>query len=542
MPQDTNQHLRIVVPTTSWSGQFGPPSQGAETAPVQSQACAANPSSGTPLHAHLPVPQASAEGLTARFPWMMKIPFIALCILLLSLLLISAAFAAPTAICPTTSSALEFAMTTDSLPVLKLSFIDTQAQQSILADRHVEENDKEEETVKVEVSELPPAAGVTSVKEPPPEEAQATPHQRTLDEASSRANFVAAAEAAGLLGVIVFGPWGVSGVRNYLRKHAEERLGAQAVTDKAGDSAEPTDGSNLAIDAPTVTVLPLADLAYIAPADLLTALKRAHPDRITPIAGNLHALTCVAGARDHNEDYACSFSLPQGADVAPLQCVLVADGCGGHKGGRDASYLAVRHAAESLLANTGLAPVAQLTKAFTSASDALRRIGTEFWGPRDLRTTLIILLATKEHYHLGWIGDGGAVVHRANGDWDVMLTPHKGEAQNLLLASLGPTQDGEPTFVCVSRQPGDRLFMGSDGVFDVIEEPTQFWAWFESTVAEGHAPQTQMDALMEAAGKDKHFDDNLTVAYLHTPNLAPLALRYLDGRKTQPQTSRPAFI
>lgn len=532
MPQDANQHLRIVVPTTSWSGQFEPPSQGVATAPAQSHACAANPSSGMSLHTHLPVSQALAEGLTARFPWMMKIPFIAPCILLLSVLLISAAFAAPTAIYPTTSSALEFAMTTDSLPVLKLSFIDPLAQQSILADRHVEESIKEE------VSELPPAAGVTSVKEPPPEEPQATPHQRTLDEASSRANFVAAAEAAGLLGVIVFGPWGVSGVRNYLRKHAEERLGAQAVTHKAGDSAEPTDGSNLAIDAPTVAVLPLADLAYISPADLLTALKRAHPDRITLIPGNLHALSCVAGARDHNEDYACSFSLPQGADVSPLQCVLVADGCGGHKGGRDASYLAVRHAAESLLANTDLAPVAQLTKAFTAASDALRRIGTEFWGPRDLRTTLIILLATKEHYHLGWIGDGGAVVHRANGDWDVMLTPHKGEVQNLLLASLGPTQDGEPTFICVSRQPGDRLFMGSDGVFDVIEEPTQFWAWFESTVAKGHAPQTQMDALMEAAGKDKHFDDNLTVAYLHTPNPEPLALSYLDGRKTP----RPAFI
>lgn len=256
--------------------------------------------------------------------------------------------------------------------------------------------------------------------------------------------------------------------------------------------------------------------AYIEPAAWMSALMRSYPDRLKPILSSNHALTCIAGPRSNNQDYVCSFELKARANEDVCQVMIVADGCGGHFGGSDASCIAVRFASESVIHNIDLlSHDALLTKAFVDASNALQTIGSTYWEINDLRTTLIVVIATSTKYHIGWIGDGGVSLRRGDGQWQELMTPHKGEYQNVLEASLGPTQDGEPSFIQAHREPGDHLYLGSDGIFDVVDH--SFWDWFESSMQMGALPQVPMDQLIELAGKDPHFDDNMSVAFLKTP-------------------------
>jgi len=254
--------------------------------------------------------------------------------------------------------------------------------------------------------------------------------------------------------------------------------------------------------------------AYVAPADLMVAFERQHRGAIRQLSAKTHALTSIAGARHENEDYALAFELVAGPAMI-LECLVCADGCGGHPGGRDASHLAVHHAVEALVRNRSQPPERLLAGAFAAASVGLSRAG-QFWGPNDLRTTLIVLVATPTMYHLAWIGDGGCIVHRADGPWVTLLVPHKGAVQNLLAASLGPKQEGQPSFTSERLLPGDRLYLGSDGVLDMVQ-PAEFFAWFEERSEAGDSMQTCLDALLNLCAGDGRFDDNLTLGVLLTP-------------------------
>jgi len=259
--------------------------------------------------------------------------------------------------------------------------------------------------------------------------------------------------------------------------------------------------------------------AYVEPDAWMTALQKSPLKRVKRIDDKRHALTTITGQRSENQDYVCSFEIFD-VEGAPLyQVMVVADGCGGHLGGKDASCIATRFASESIIQNVDcLSPMALLKNAFGEASNATQKIGTQSWQPHDLRTTLIVTIATPTHYHIGWIGDGGVSVHRHNGIWEDLIQPHKGEIQNLLNASLGPTQDGEPSFTVVPRREGDLFYMGSDGVFDVVDH--SFWAWFEDALPNTDLPQTPLDSLINAASQHPSFDDNMSIAFLKTPMTA----------------------
>ena len=257
-----------------------------------------------------------------------------------------------------------------------------------------------------------------------------------------------------------------------------------------------------------------SDLAYIDQNDWAAALERTFAVNTRP--GPHNALVSLVGSRNANEDYGCSYELKDAQAGSALQCMFVADGCGGHNGGREASCLAVRAASEAVLQEVKANPTQRVQAAFNAASAALIRAGRH-WDANSLRTTLIVVLADESNYYCGWIGDGGIDLHRANGQWEALLIPHKSGAQNLLAASLGPDQVGKPSFATHARQPGDRLYVGSDGVFDVYSDPSAFWgSWFEGA-STARAPQTCLTELLAKCAEHTAFDDNMTVAYLHTP-------------------------
>jgi serine/threonine protein phosphatase PrpC len=279
--------------------------------------------------------------------------------------------------------------------------------------------------------------------------------------------------------------------------------------------------------------------AYIDPHAWMEALACAYGVDTQP--SPCHAVVSIAGARDGNEDYACRFVLRDPQTGSDSHCMVVGDGCGGHAGGRVASCIAVRAASETLASNSGTSSEEAVRLAFRAAIQAMITAGRR-WDPNALRTTLIVVVADPNHYALGWIGDGGIDLHRASGRWERLLKPHKsGEAQNLLAASLGPDLVGEPSFAVHPREPGDRIYVGTDGVCEVYNDPAAYWeAWFEDA-ARNRSPQACLSDLLSKCAEHAAFDDNLTVAYLHTPVKSALGPTNIARTGTLPLAPSPVL-
>jgi hypothetical protein len=89
-----------------------------------------------------------------------------------------------------------------------------------------------------------------------------------------------------------------------------------------------------------------------------------------------------------------------------------------------------------------------------------------------LRTTLIVAIGQEHDVAFSFIGDGGGCVVRTSGAVEHFLTPQKAspDQPNVLAASLGPQMEGEPVVGAIQRNPGDLILVGTDGVFDRVND------------------------------------------------------------------------
>jgi serine/threonine protein phosphatase PrpC len=227
--------------------------------------------------------------------------------------------------------------------------------------------------------------------------------------------------------------------------------------------------------------------------------------------------------RTRNEDHGAVFT------VGSVQVAIVADGMGGLPDGHEASYLVTQAASRHVIAALGKRPGRmsrrRLTKLARSAIQAgqkslervaaLRALDPATGG---LRTTLIVLMSTPKHHVCAYIGDGGGVVLRPDGSAKSFLDPQKvSEHQpNVLAASLGPQMDGSPVTVSFPRRPGDFVLIGSDGVFDRVDD--RFAA---QVLAGAHEEQGDLSAIIgrvlgDLASYEEDgmlvCDDNMTLA------------------------------
>lgn len=205
---------------------------------------------------------------------------------------------------------------------------------------------------------------------------------------------------------------------------------------------------------------------------------------------NFYTVYCVSETgpvRDHNED-AIAFSFANN-DQKNLIAV-VADGMGGHNAGEVASNLACDILLNFCLENWNQhQPEVLLHKAFVNAHQDIVESGKSNAEQEGMGTTATTVIIQEDVCYIGHIGDSRAYILQ-NGNLIQLSKDHtlvnqlyeNGEItekerdnhpmKNVLLQALGTTPTIEPQVSaegCELRN-GNRLFLCSDGVYDVLTE------------------------------------------------------------------------
>jgi protein phosphatase len=256
-------------------------------------------------------------------------------------------------------------------------------------------------------------------------------------------------------------------------------------------------------------------------------------------------LTDVGSVRGQNEDALLVFTgqhdaNDSGQPIPPFGLFMVADGMGGHQKGEIASSLALRISASHLISTVYLpmllgsergADQPSLTDVVREAvSRANRAVARELPGSGSTLTCGLIL---GSRLFIGHVGDSRAYLLRNGASPERLTRDHsfvnrliemgqisKEEAlvhpqRNVLYRAIGQTDGLEVDVTTNALQDGDRLFLCSDGLWNMMEEPL-IWR----ILSEPQDPQEACLRLVEAAN-EAGGNDNVTVVYTYV-NLSDL--------------------
>ncbi len=220
---------------------------------------------------------------------------------------------------------------------------------------------------------------------------------------------------------------------------------------------------------------------------------------------------------------------------------IVADGMGGHRGGREASQMAVHHIAEQYYAASSKVPPDKLRRAFEHANAVIYRRAVEDPELYGMGTTTTALLLRGTYRWIAHVGDSRAYritpegIEQFTQDHSQVeemvrrniLTPEEAAShphRNVLSRALGARADVE---VDVSErgvlQAGDCYLLCSDGLARVPEADIH-----DAVLA--HPPQQACDLLVRLAN-DHGGHDNVTVLVVCVHRLPGRGRRLLHSLK-----------
>ncbi len=239
--------------------------------------------------------------------------------------------------------------------------------------------------------------------------------------------------------------------------------------------------------------------------------------------------TDIGSVRTRNEDSVFVKAPPRAQAESHGTLLIVADGMGGPPAGDMASALAVEKIPDSFydskLDRDG-DPAPLLRRAFNDANSAILKAANSKPGRFGMGTTCTALLLRGEQFWLAHVGDSRAyllreghlqqlsrdhnVLERMRAEGDLLDEDHHPPGSGLLTAALGTDDRPGADF---SQRPralknGDRLLIGSDGLYGAIEEKDM-----KRILGEGspeHVARRLIHAALEAGGRD-----NISVIIAH---------------------------
>lgn len=180
----------------------------------------------------------------------------------------------------------------------------------------------------------------------------------------------------------------------------------------------------------------------------------------------------LTGPRDRNEDF-CGMVTPQGADLDHKGLIAaVADGVGGHQGGREAAEYTVR----GLLSDYYATPDTwSVPHAIDKVVAALNRWVIAEAGRQPqltgMATTLTVLVLRGRRYVCAHVGDSR--LYRLRGETCTRLTSdhvwEHPELRNVLSRAVGLDRHLQLDFVDGEMEEGDCFLLCTDGVWSTLE-------------------------------------------------------------------------
>ncbi|MDQ2733225.1 MAG: protein phosphatase 2C domain-containing protein [Armatimonadota bacterium] len=227
-------------------------------------------------------------------------------------------------------------------------------------------------------------------------------------------------------------------------------------------------------------------------------------------------LSDVGKVRDNQEDSWAVWEAPTGADRRLIgRLLIVADGIGGNRAGEVASALAVKTVQDEYLRSSGLPP-SRLRAAIREANNKILEETEERPECRGMGTTVVAAAILGDQLTVAWVGDSRAYLLRGK-DLLQLTRDHSGAARSGsrggagLSRSLGAAMTVDPDIRQIILQPGDRVMLCSDGLYNLVstDEISRF--------GRGSVERWTHD-LVQAALK-RGAPDNVTVVAAHIERL-----------------------
>ena len=231
------------------------------------------------------------------------------------------------------------------------------------------------------------------------------------------------------------------------------------------------------------------------------------------------------GKRPDNQDYVAICFGPRGPGALQGVVAAVADGVGGHKGGREAAETAVRGFIEGYYAQPEtLGALRAGTRALEAVNGwiaAQSRADPQLEG---MATTFSALMLSRRAGFVLHVGDSR--VYRLDSSGLEQLTKDhnvgRGDFPNALRRAIG-FEDALPfDHASIGLKPHDRFLLSSDGVHGVLREVE-----LRALLAERRSPQETADAIVTAA-LEAGGSDNSTALVLDVVDLPPSDQRSLS--------------
>ena len=236
-------------------------------------------------------------------------------------------------------------------------------------------------------------------------------------------------------------------------------------------------------------------------------------------AGDVAGFTDIGPVRSENQDAWSAVQLPDGATL-----LVLADGMGGHPGGREAATGALE--AAIVAARSGRDDEDRLTAAVRAANESVAGLAARMGGGPG--TTLVLALVREGRATLANVGDSRAYLV-ASGSAVQITEDHSWVADEVRAGRIQRAEIrrhlrrnvitravmGEPIapdLFNVRLDPGSAVLLCSDGVWEPLDE-----AGIAAMLSDGEPLEAQVEQLCRAAVSAGGTDNVTAVAYREPP-------------------------